>query len=472
MRPKLTSPGHGRRRRQLRRHPGSPRRSINAQEGSGRCYPALAECSKSQTAQCELNQTQYGQYIVAARQSFAQKNYDAAGKYAAEALKLKPGDAEATKIVSDSHAALNPAKDTATTPPTPKNTAKVDPPSQPKPEPTTDASSTAYNQYIAAARQTFAQKNYDMAGKYAAEALKYKPGDAEATKIVNDSHAAMTAPKDTATANQPKPEPKADMNTTNYNQYIAAARQKFAEKNYDHAGQYAAEALKYKPGDAEATKIVNDSHAAMNPAKDTAKVDPPSQPKPEPKADASATAYNQYIAAARQTFAQKNYDMAGKYASEALKNKPGDAEATKIVNDSQLALKNAAAGRTVPLDNPPVKPETDPKADANLTAYNQYIAAARQTFAQKNYDMAGKYAAEALKHKPGDAEATKIVNDSHAAMAKAPRTRARPRPPQISPRSSRNPTPTWRRTISPSLPLARHSPRRTSMSQSNKQRKH
>ncbi len=151
-----------------------------------------------------------------------------------------------------------------------KDTAKVEPPKA-------DANQTDYGKYIVAARQAFGQRNFDAAGKYAAEALKFKPADPEATKIVSDSHAAMTAPKDLAKVEPPN----ADPNQTDYGKYIVAARQAFAQRNFDAAGKYAAEALNYKPSDPEATKIVSDSHAAL------AKAEPP---KTEPaRADANQT---------------------------------------------------------------------------------------------------------------------------------------------------------------------------------------
>jgi tetratricopeptide (TPR) repeat protein len=152
----------------------------------------------------------------------------------------------------------------------------------------------------------------------------------------------MTAPKEAVTpvANQPKPEPKSDANATAYNQYIAAARQSFAQKNYDTASKYATEALKYKPGDPEASKIINDSHVAMTAPKEVPKVE-------APRSDSSAQ-----LASLLQTAAayegQSKYTEANNTYRDALKVAPTNADVKKKVDFTALMAsgqRDLSAGR-------------------------------------------------------------------------------------------------------------------------------
>ena len=222
-------------------------------------------------------------------------------RYATEAMKYKPGDAEATKIVNDSHAALTPAK---------KDPAVAIPPK-------TDPNQADYEKYIGGARTSFAQKNYDLAIRYATEAMKYKPADAEATKIVNDSHAALTpVKKDPVVAVPPKPirtrrittstsagaKTSLPRRTTNW-QFVITRRGDEVQ------------ACRSRGGDQRSS---TESHAALTPAKKDPVVTAP------PKTDPNQAEYDKWIGGARTSFAQRNFDQAIQYATEALKHKPAD----------------------------------------------------------------------------------------------------------------------------------------------------
>lgn len=274
-----------------------------------------------------IRQQNYAAAMKIGQAFMAQKQYAQAVNAFTEALKHAPNDPAATKALAEARTAQNPPK--------------VDP------------NATAYNQNILAARTAFAGKRYEEAIRLATEALKFKPNDAEATKIVNDSRAALTPPK----KEPPKVEPpKVDPNVAAYNQNIVAARAAFAAKNYTEAIRLATEALKFKPNDGEATKIVNDSRAALTPPKkDPPKVEPPKKEQPKgtppkvelPKADPKQQ-LNAILANAAALETQSKYDDAMRQYQEALKLAPGNpelkkkADFTKGMADS---IKDLQAGR-------------------------------------------------------------------------------------------------------------------------------
>ena len=307
----------------------------------------------------------YDAAMTRGRQAMQQKQFALAATAFTEALKFAPNDSVATRALAEARDALNPPK---------------------KEMPKTDPNLAAYNQSILAARAAFAGKRYEEAIRFATEALKYKANDGEATKIVSDSRSALTPPK----VDPPKKEPpKTDPNLAAYNQSILAARAAFAGKRYEEAIRLATEALKYKANDAEATKIVSDSRSALTPPK----VDPPK--KEPPRTDPNQAAYNQNIIAARAAFAAKHYEEAIKLATEALKYKANDGEATKIVNDSRTAL------------NPPKK-ET-PKVDLQQQI-NLLLKSASGSESQSKYDDAQRFYQEALKLAPGNPELKKKID--------------------------------------------------------------
>ena len=76
------------------------------------------------------------------------------------------------------------------------------------------------------------------------------------------------------------------------------------------AEHYAAEALKYAPNDPQATKIMNDSRAALAPPK----VDVPAKKDPVPKIDPAAQ-MNQWVRAAQASETQGRYPDAHAFAN-------------------------------------------------------------------------------------------------------------------------------------------------------------
>ena len=367
----------------------------------------------------------YDDAMTTAQTAFAANRFDDAIKAAQIALQQIPNDPAATQLLDraeKSKAAVNtPKKDPLKVDPPKKDPLKVDPPKKDLPK--SDPRQEAHDKYLAAARDFFAKKKYEDAILYATEALKYVPNDPEATKIVNESRAALTPPKkDVPKVDPPKKDPpKVDPVKLAYDQNIGGARAAFSGKRFDEALRLAMEALRLVPSDPEATNIINASRAALAPPpkKDPPKVDPPK--KDAPKVDPNKEAHDKYLAAARDYFAKKQYDEAMRYAAEALKYVPNEPEATNIVNASRAAL-------TPPPKKDPPKVEP-PKVDPVKQAHDQYMTAARAAFTGKRFDEALRFATEALKLIPGDAEATNIVNASRAALTPPPKKD----PPKVEP---------------------------------------
>jgi tetratricopeptide (TPR) repeat protein len=247
----------------------------------------------------------------------------------------------------------------------------------------------AYNDAMKAAQGLLLAKKYDDALKSANLALQLVPNDPAAAQLVKQIEKA----KSDAAAMQAEA-----IRQQNYATAIRTGQALMAQKQYTQAVNAFTEALKHAPNDPAATKALAEARAALNPPKkDPPKVDPP-------KTDPNVAAYNQNIVGARAAFNAKNYTEAIRLATEALKFKPNDGEATKIVNDARAAL-------TPPKKDPPKvePPKADPQKQLNAILAN---AAALET--QSKYDDAMKQYQEALKLAPGNPELKKKVDFTKA----------------------------------------------------------
>jgi tetratricopeptide (TPR) repeat protein len=247
----------------------------------------------------------------------------------------------------------------------------------------------AYNDAMKAAQGLLIAKKYDDALKSANLALQLVPNDPAASQLVKQI---AMAKADAAGAQAEA------IRQQNYAAAMKFGQAFMAQKQYTQAVNSFTEALKHAPNDPAATKALAEARAALNPPKkEPPKVEPP-------KVDPNVAAYNQNIVAARAAFTAKNYTEAIRLATDALKFKPNDAEATKIVNDSRAAL---TPKKDPPKVEPPKKdpPKADPKQQLNAILAN---AAALET--QSKYDEAMKQYQEALKLAPGNPELKKKVD--------------------------------------------------------------
>jgi tetratricopeptide (TPR) repeat protein len=292
-----------------------------------------------------------GQMWMAAKKPLdAMKAYD-------EALKLKPGDQTATKARATAEAALKP------------------------PAPALDPKMVAYDKWM---KQGQAEMN---AGKFADavkaydEALKVKPGDAAA---INGKKAAQDKLKP-----PPAPAPK---QPAAYDNWMKQGQTALTRKQWATAIKAFDEALKVKPGDAEAIK-------GKKAADDGQKAE---------EARQRDAAYQGWMKQGQAAMQAKKYADALKAYDEALKQKPGDQAAINGKKAAQDAL--------------------TPKPDPKQAAYDNWMKQGQVALTAKKWADALKAFDEALKIRPGDPAASK--GKKTAADAAKP-----PPPPPVNPQA-------------------------------------
>ena len=198
---------------------------------------------------------------------------------------------------------------------------------------------------------------------------------------------------------------------TAVNKKLAQGRAALAAKNYAQAIAAFKAAVALKPGDVELQTALVGAETARDQAHSLVKKDSlprkdpgGSVPKKEPP-DRTKLAYDAAMKSAQAAFAKKRYDEAIQRATEALRHKPGDPDATDLL---AAAKKADAAADTAALD-------AKKKQQAYLTALREASAA----YSAKKYEAAIAAAKDALAAKPGDPGATRILNNATNAIQAA-----------------------------------------------------
>jgi tetratricopeptide (TPR) repeat protein len=297
----------------------------------------------------------YNRAMAAGKDAMQKKSYqDAANSYK-EALRLMPGDKDATDSLKAAEKALADARVVA------------------------DAEKKKQADFDAAMRSggaALASKKYDDAVRAYTEALKLKPGDKDATKGLGDAKQAQDAEK------------KKQKAAADYDNAIRTGKAALASKKYDDAIKAFTEAGQIQPGDRDAAALLKDAQ--------NAKVAGDAEAKRKADEAKKQDEFVKLMAAGQAATGAKKYDDAIKAYTDALKLMPGDKEATKALNDAKQAADAAKA-----------PPKPDPKAEY-----------AKQMQAGAAADKAGKYAdamaayREALKLVPNDAKATAALKNS------------------------------------------------------------
>ncbi|HKA08772.1 MAG TPA: tetratricopeptide repeat protein, partial [Gemmataceae bacterium] len=254
-------------------------------------------------AAIEANKKQEA-YVAAVREAsaaYAAKKYESAIKSAKDALANKPGDATATKILTDAQKALEAANATA-----------ID--AKKKQE--------TYDAAIKAGRTALAAKDYDAAVKAFNQALAVEPGDPTATALLKVARDAQSDAAGDAKKKQL------------FDAWMDRAEKLMAARRYEDAIEAYSTALRVFPGDPTATKgLATARTAAATPKKDPPK-DPPKDPVPPrkdapPKGDPNAAKVGDLLKIAASQEDSGKYADAYRTYQDILKLAPSNMEAKK-----------------------------------------------------------------------------------------------------------------------------------------------
>ena len=248
---------------------------------------------------------------------------------------------------------------------------------------------------LAQARQSIAAKQFDAATTALAEAQKVIPNDPGIAVVQGELTVARKQMADTQAAATAEAE-----RIKNFTAAMTRGRTAMNSGKYVEAIDSFKAALALSPNDPTANKALGDALAAAKP-----KVDPMPKKDP-PKVDPIKEAYNQQLLAGRAAFAARQFDDALKHAQEALRLVPNDGEATKLLNDTKVAM--TPAKKDPPKVDPMPKkdpPKVDPpKVDPIQAQVAQAVQAGNALEAQAKYADALKHYQDAQKLAPLNAD--------------------------------------------------------------------
>jgi colicin import membrane protein len=174
----------------------------------------------------QQRRTDYGVAMDAGRKAMRDRNYQGAVNAFAEALRLFPGDRDATASLKDAQQALDAAKKPAPLPPPPPAT-KPAPPPPPNPE-------VEYGKAMQAGATFDKQRKYaDAVAAYQA-ALRWKPRDAKATAALRPAE---------------------------YLQHMTDGQKLLNDRKFNDAAKEFEDALKLYPTSADAKKYLDKAHS-------------------------------------------------------------------------------------------------------------------------------------------------------------------------------------------------------------------
>ena len=234
----------------------------------------LDQAKKAATTEAERKKRQadYDRAMTAGRQALAAKNYPAAIAAFNDALKVMPGDKNAT-------AALQKARDAETA-------AKKQEEEKRRAE---------FERLLKQGRTALSAKRYEEAVKAFDDAMKLQPTDTEAAKLLREAKQALEASKK-------KPDPPRPAAYTKQMEAGAAAEK---QERWADALKAYREALKVVPGDAKATEAARNAE------------------------------FKQHMAEGQKALKAKKFAEATREFEGALKLFPDDAEAKKLLKQAK-----------------------------------------------------------------------------------------------------------------------------------------
>jgi tetratricopeptide (TPR) repeat protein len=197
------------------------------------------------------------QLLAAGRSALSAQQFEAAGKAFADARQLAPADPNVARALQD----LDQARRTAA--------ANVEAEKKKRLQ--------EYQQAMTTGRQMLTARRFDEAARAFTDAGRLQPGDPQAAAMLREvdkarAAAAQTQAAQEAEARRRQQEEQARRNE--FNRQMALGKAAMTAKRYDDAVKAFTEALKYQPGNAEATKALHDADQAAKAAKNPAPMPP------------------------------------------------------------------------------------------------------------------------------------------------------------------------------------------------------
>lgn len=320
--------------------------------------------------------------IASARVALRDQKFDEAEAQANRAGKLDPDNAAVKRLLTD----IDAAKKVAVLPkkePMPKKGGQID-------------------DLLVQARTAIRGKDLATAYKLLNQAAAIDPNDPDLKKAQQEYTAVRTEMANASAENAKK--------QMAYEAAMKAAQVAMAGKQYDDAIKNLTEALRIKPGDPAAMRMLADAKKADS-AADTAAME----------AKKKKEAYDAAMRLGRAAMAKKDYDDAIKAFNDALKADPGDPTATAGLKQARDA--QAATG-------------LDAKRKELYTAW---LDRAEKLMAARQFENAVEAYQNALKAMPGDAVATRGLAEARAAMSPKKDPPAKDPPPRVDVKPKDNP---------------------------------
>jgi tetratricopeptide (TPR) repeat protein len=268
----------------------------------------------------------------------------------------------------------------------------------------------AYQRAIKAGGDAMTVKHHDEAIKAFTEAGSLMPGDREAATLLRAAEKAKADAQAAADAEMRRKEGE-QKRAADYSRLMKQAETAMGGKRYEEAAKAFGDALKLMPGDTAAAKGQRDALAMQREADKTkadaeARMQAEARKKEEEKKRQADFA--KLMAQGQSAMTAKKFEDAVKAYTDALKLLPGDAAATRALNEANKAL-DAAKKPSAPQPKPatqqpaPQPKSVPPQLPAGYTRAMQNGAAADK---QQKWADAVRWYKEALRLVPNDAKAT------------------------------------------------------------------
>jgi tetratricopeptide (TPR) repeat protein len=321
---------------------------------------ALEDLRKAQQAQQaeasarQKRQEQYQAFLTTGRAALAAKRYEEAEKAFAQAAGLVPGDRTSQDLLQQAQKARAEAQAAAL-----------------KQKQADQQLAAQVQQHLDTGRAALKAGKLDAAAQSFAAAEKLAPKDAGVGAALREL---AQARQSGAALEKAK---------AAYQQALNTGQQALNGKRYEEAIKAFSEALRLVPGDANATRLQKQAQAAAQ----EARLAQEAEAKKKAEEQKRLVEFNRLVALGQAAQAGKRHADAVRAFGDALKLRPGDATASKLLREAQA---QEAASRT------------PPPAQAEYTKRMQLGAALEKQ--QKHADAVKAYQ-EALKFVPGDAQA-------------------------------------------------------------------